>query len=63
MGCLCIVLSSCSTSGEDVFSDFNTRTQSDSTDLEQVDSEGISLSFNLGDTVMEYEVEELNVNL
>lgn len=54
---------SCSTSGEDAFSDFETRSFADSSDSVRSDNSITRIVFNLGDTVMEYEVEELNVNL
>lgn len=63
LACLIMALSGCSTSGDDVFSEFETRSQSASSDSVRSDSSVTGIAFNLDDTVMEYEVEELNVNL
>lgn len=63
MALIGLSLFGCTTSGEDIFRDFNTRTESDSTSMSQFDSTKMSLILNLEDTIMEYEVEEINVNL
>lgn len=63
VGLLSMSISSCSTSGDDVFAEFETRSQKESSDSTRDDSSVAGIIFNLGDTVMEYEVEELNVNL
>lgn len=63
MASVCLSSLSCTTSVDDVFLDFNTRTQSDSTNMSTSDSTEVSLILNLGDTIMEYDVEEINVNL
>ncbi len=56
-------LYSCTSSDNDVFLDFNTRTQSDSTSMSQSNQTECGLILNIGDTVMEYEIEEINVDL
>lgn len=59
MALLLMVFSSCSTSGEDVFAEFETRNLTDSSDSAQSEQSVTGIVFNLGDTIMEYEVEEL----
>lgn len=63
VGLLSMSISSCSTSGDDVFAEFETRSHADASDSSRNDNSAIGIIFNLGDTVLEYEEEVLNVNL
>ncbi len=58
-----LLINSCTTSDEDVFFDFQTRTLSDSINMSQPDSTQISLILNIGDTIMEYDEEVLYFDL
>lgn len=60
---LSMAFSSCTTSGDDIFAEFETRSQNNSSDSAQSDNAVIGIVFNMDDTVMEYDVEELNVDL
>lgn len=60
---LSMAFSSCTTSGDDIFAEFETRSHTDSSDSSRNDNSVTGIIFNLGDTVMEYEEEILNVDL